>query len=142
MPIRVVRTVSALRRAGMPWRAAGERIALVPPMGALHAGHLALVRAARRRARRVVVSIFVNPAQFAPHEDFASYPRSWDTDLAALSAMGVDLVWAPAVAAMYPPGFATRIVPQGPATAGLADKICPECFSGVGAAVGEILVHS
>src|SRR3989440_13016211 len=73
MPIRVVRTVSALRRAVMRWRAAGERIALVPTMGALHAGHLALVRAARRRARRVVVSVFVNPAQFAPHEDFASY---------------------------------------------------------------------
>src|SRR5260370_20608057 len=84
MPIRVVRTVSALRRAVMRWRAAGERIALVPTMGALHAGHLALVRAARRRARRVVVSVFVNPAQFAPHEDFASYPRSWDTDLAPL----------------------------------------------------------
>src|SRR5436190_294264 len=90
----VVRTVTALRRAVMQWRAAGERVALVPTMGALHAGHLALVRAARRRARRVVVSVFVNPAQFAPHEDFASYPRSWDTDLAALSAMGVDLVWA------------------------------------------------
>lgn len=141
MPIRVVRTVSALRRAVMRWRAAGERIALVPTMGALHAGHLALVRAARRRARRVVVSIFVNPAQFAPHEDFASYPRSWDTDLDALSDMGVDLVWAPPVAAMYPPGFATRIVPQGPATAGLEDKFRPQFFSGVATVVGKLLIQ-
>jgi pantoate--beta-alanine ligase len=141
MPIRVVRTVSALRRAVMRWRAAGERIALVPTMGALHAGHLALVRAARRRARRVVVSIFVNPAQFAPHEDFASYPRSWDTDLDALSDMGVDLVWAPPVAAMYPPGFATRIVPQGPATAGLEDKFRPHFFSGVATVVGKLLIQ-
>src|SRR5262249_24330141 len=142
MPIPVVRTVSALRRAVMRWRAAGERIALVPTMGALHAGHLALVRAARRRARRVVVSIFVNPAQFAPHEDIASYPRSWDTDLAALSDMGVDLVWAPAVAAMYPSGFATRIVPEGSATAGLEDKFRPHFFAGVGAAGGENFIHS
>jgi pantoate--beta-alanine ligase len=141
MPIRVARTVSALRRPVMRWRAAGERIALVPTMGALHAGHLALVRAARRRARRVIVSIFVNPAQFAPHEDFASYPRSWDTDLDALSAMGVDLVWAPAVAAMYPPGFATRIVPQGPATAGLEDKFRPQFFSGVATVVGKLLIQ-
>jgi pantoate--beta-alanine ligase len=141
MPIRVVRTVSALRRAVMRWRAAGERIALVPTMGALHAGHLALVRAARRRARRVVVSIFVNPAQFAPHEDFASYPRSWDTDLAALSDMGVDLVWAPAVAAMYPSGFATRIVLEGPATAGLEDQFRPQFFSGVATVVGKLLIQ-
>src|SRR5258708_11691308 len=138
--LRVLRTVATLRRAVMPWRKAGERIALVPTMGALHAGHLALVRAARRRARRVVVSVFVNPAQFAPHEDFASYPRSWDTDLAALSAMGVDLAWAPAVAAMYPPGFATRIVPQGPATAGLEDKVCPPLFFGLATGGGKLFI--
>src|SRR5919109_1557309 len=98
--LRVMRTVAALRRAVLPWHKRGERVALVPTMGALHAGHLALVRAARRRARRVVVSIFVNPAQFAPHEDLATYPRTFDSDLAALSEMGVDLVWAPAVAVM------------------------------------------
>ena len=97
MAHRVVRTVPALRRAVMQWRTAGERIALVPTMGALHAGHLALVRAARRRARRVVVSIFVNPTQFAPHEDFGSYPRTLAADLAALAALPVDLVWAPTV---------------------------------------------
>ena len=83
----------------------GERIALVPTMGALHAGHIALVRKAKRRARRVVVSIFVNPAQFAPHEDFASYPRKFETDLTPLAAAAVDLVWAPPVAVMYPAGI-------------------------------------
>ena len=128
MAIRVVRTVLALRRAVTRWRAADERIALVPTMGALHGGHLALVRAARRRAQRVIVSIFVNPAQFAPLEDFASYPRTWDADLAALADMAVDFVWAPPVTAMYPSGFATRIVPEGPATAGLEDKFRPHFF--------------
>jgi pantoate--beta-alanine ligase len=141
MAIRVVRTMSALRRAVMRWRAAGERIALVPTMGALHGGHLALVRAARRRAQRVIVSIFVNPAQFAPQEDFASYPRTWDADLAALADMAVDLVWAPPAAAMYPSGFATRIVPEGPATAGLEDKFRPHFFAGVATVVGKLLIQ-
>src|SRR3977135_1785774 len=105
MPHRVVRTVPALRRTVMQWRMAGERIALVPTMGALHAGHLALVRLAKRRAKRVVVSIFVNPAQFAPHEDFSTYPRTIAQDLNMLAALKVDLVWAPSVAEMYPKGF-------------------------------------
>jgi len=140
-PPRVVRTVAPLRRAVSKWRTSGERIALVPTMGALHAGHLALVRAARRRARRLVVSIFVNPAQFAPHEDFASYPRTLDSDLAALAEMAVDLVWAPSVAVMYPPGFATRIVPEGPATAGLEDKFRPHFFGGVATVVGKLLLQ-
>src|SRR5262249_54834628 len=128
---RVVSSLPALRRAVRRWRAAGERIALVPTMGALHAGHLALTRAGRRRARRVVVSIFVNPAQFAPHEDLASYPRTFEHDLGELALFGVDLVWAPPVAEMYPAGFATRIVPEGPATAGLEDKFRPHFFGGV-----------
>src|SRR6201998_1758840 len=84
-----------------PWRGGG--IALVPTMGALHEVHLSLVKAARARAGRVVVSIFVNPAQFAPHEDFASYPRMFERDLAALADMKVELVWAPSVEGMYPP---------------------------------------
>jgi pantoate--beta-alanine ligase len=131
----------ALRGAVLRWRTAGERIALVPTMGALHAGHLALVRAARRRAARVLVSIFVNPAQFAPHEDFASYPRSFDADLAALAELAVDLVWAPAAAVMYPPGFATRIVPAGPAVAGLEDKFRPHFFSGVATVVAKLVIQ-
>jgi pantoate--beta-alanine ligase len=130
-----------LRRAVTQWRAAGERIALVPTMGALHGGHLALVQAARRRAQRLIVSIFVNPAQFAPHEDFASYPRTFDADRAALAEMAVDLVWAPPVALMYPPGFATRIAPEGPATAGLEDKFRPHFFSGVATVVAKLLIQ-
>src|SRR5437016_4215887 len=94
---RIVRTAPPLRRELRRWRTAEERIALVPTMGALHAGHLALVRAAQRRARRVVVSIFVNPAQFAPHEDLVTYPRPFDHDLALLAPLNVDMVWAPAV---------------------------------------------
>src|SRR5262245_12158509 len=103
--LRVARTVPALRRALAPWTAAGEPLALVPTMGALHAGHIALVRAARRRAPRVVVSIFVNPAQFAPEEDLATYPRTFKSDLAMLAKMPVDLVWAPSAEVMYPPEF-------------------------------------
>jgi pantoate--beta-alanine ligase len=141
MALRVVRTMPALRRAVTQWRAAGERIALVPTMGALHGGHLALVQAARRRAQRLIVSIFVNPAQFAPHEDFASYPRTFDADRAALADMAVDLVWAPPVALMYPPGFATRIAPEGPATAGLEDKFRPHFFSGVATVVAKLLIQ-
>jgi pantoate--beta-alanine ligase len=139
--LRVVRAVPVLRSAVQQWRKRGERVALVPTMGALHAGHLALVRAARRRARRVVVSIFVNPAQFAPHEDFASYPRTFDTDVAALSELAVDLVWAPPAAVMYPPGYATRIVPEGPATVGLEDKFRPHFFGGVTTVVGKLLIQ-
>jgi pantoate--beta-alanine ligase len=139
--MRVVRTIPALRRAVMPWRKQGQRVALVPTMGALHAGHLALVRAARKRARRVMVSIFVNPAQFAPHEDFGAYPRTFDTDVAALAEMAVDLVWAPTVAVMYPRGFATPIIPEGPAKAGLEDKFRPHFFGGVATVVGKLLIQ-
>ena len=141
MPIRIVRTLSTLRRTAAHWRASGERIALVPTMGALHGGHLALVRSARRRARRVIVSIFVNPAQFMPNEDFASYPRSFDADVRVLGEMAVDLVWAPAAAVMYPPGFVTRIVPDGPAAAGLEDKFRPHFFSGVATVVAKLLIQ-
>ncbi len=138
---RVVRTVSALRRAVGEFRKSRQRIALVPTMGALHAGHLALVRAARRRASRVLVSIFVNPAQFAPHEDLATYPRTFDADLEALAGLGVDLVWAPPVEVMYSPNFATRIVPEGPAKVGLEDKFRPHFFTGVATVVGKLLIQ-
>jgi pantoate--beta-alanine ligase len=136
---RILRTVPALRRAIAVLRAGGETIALVPTMGALHEGHLSLVRLAHRRARRVVVSIFVNPAQFAPNEDFASYPRALNADLAALAQVGVGLVWAPAVEVMYPQDFATRIVPEGPAKAGLEDAFRPHFFSGVATVVAKLL---
>jgi pantoate--beta-alanine ligase len=110
-------------------------------MGALHAGHLALVRHARRRARRVVVSIFVNPTQFAPNEDFASYPRTWDADLAALGQLKVDSVWAPRVDVMYPQGFGTKIIPAGPALAGLEDTFRPHFFEGVATVVAKLLLQ-
>jgi pantoate--beta-alanine ligase len=108
-------------------------------MGALHAGHLALVRHAKRKAKRVVVSVFVNPAQFAPHEDFSSYPRTMKSDLAALAALKVDLIWAPSAREMYPDGFATRIEPQGPAKAGLEDAFRPHFFGGVVTVVAKLL---
>ena len=97
------------------WRAKGARVALVPTMGALHAGHMALVRAAKERADKVVVSIFVNPAQFAPHEDFARYPRDLAADRAKLEAEGgADLIYAPDMRVMYPEGHATQISVDGP----------------------------
>ncbi|MSO68556.1 MAG: pantoate--beta-alanine ligase [Pseudolabrys sp.] len=138
----IVRAVPALRRAVAAYRDAGERIALVPTMGALHRGHLALVRQAHARARRVVVSIFVNPTQFAPHEDFDSYPRRFATDIAALSEAKVDLVWAPSAAVMYPQGFASRVEPGGPAKAGLEDKFRPHFFGGVATVVAKLLTQT
>lgn len=137
----VTRTVSSLRRALAPFRRSGERIALVPTMGALHRGHLALVAQARRRADRIVVSIFVNPTQFAPHEDFGSYPRGFAADLKALQAAKADLVWAPSAEEMYPEGFATRIEPQGAAKAGLEDKFRPHFFSGVATVVAKLFTQ-
>ena len=138
---KIAKTVPVLRRIVAGWRDKNETVALVPTMGALHAGHLALVRAARKRARRVIVSIFVNPVQFAPHEDFGAYPRTFDTDVAALAEMAVDLVWAPTVAVMYPRGFATPIIPEGPAKAGLEDKFRPHFFGGVATVVGKLLIQ-
>ncbi len=138
---KVVRTVPSLRRTLELYRKAGERIALVPTMGALHRGHLALVRDARRRARRVVVSIFVNPTQFAPHEDFTTYPRNFATDIKVLREAKVDLVWAPSVEAMYPDGFATRVAPEGAATAGLEDEYRPHFFGGVATVVAKLFTQ-
>jgi pantoate--beta-alanine ligase len=138
---KVTRTVSSLRQALQLYRRAGKTIALVPTMGALHGGHLSLVKAARVRADRVVVSIFVNPAQFAPHEDFASYPRRFAADLAALARAKVDLVWAPTAPVMYPKGFATHIVPEGAAKVGLEDKFRPHFFGGVCTVVAKLFLQ-
>ena len=138
----IVRKIKALRTAVANWRERGASIALVPTMGALHEGHISLVRLARKRADRVIVSIFVNPAQFAPHEDFGTYPRTWKTDIARLKAEKVDLVFAPAVAEVYPGGFATRIEPEGPAKAGLEDRFRPHFFSGVATVVAKLLIEA
>ncbi len=127
--------IEALREKLTRWRAAGQSVAFVPTMGNLHAGHLALVEEAGNRADQVVVSIFVNPAQFGPGEDFESYPRTREADLAALESVGCDLVWLPDVTAMYPldPPFMVQ-VPEN-----LADRLCgasrPGHFDGVASVV-------
>jgi pantoate--beta-alanine ligase len=138
---RVMRNVPALKRAIAQWRVRRNTIALVPTMGALHAGHMSLVRIAQRRADQVIVSIFVNPTQFAPHEDLKTYPRNFAADLADLAAVQTDLVWAPSVGTMYPAGFATRIVPEGPALAALEDASRPHFFSGVATVVAKLLIQ-
>src|SRR6516164_7599753 len=137
----IVRTVLALRRAVDQLRVRKATVALVPTMGALHDGHVSLVRMAKRRATKVIVSIFVNPAQFAPTEDFGSYPRTWQADLAKLAAEKVDLIWSPEVKAMYPDGFATRVAPEGPATVGLEDRFRPHFFGGVATVVCKLFTQ-
>jgi pantoate--beta-alanine ligase len=138
---RVVHTLPALQRALARLRSTRQTIALVPTMGALHQGHRALVKLARRRARKVIVSIFVNPAKFAPTEDLASYPRNLDADLEALAGSGADLVWAPATETMYPPGFALEIAPGGAASVGLEDKFRPHFFAGVATVVAKLFLQ-
>ncbi|OYX80126.1 MAG: pantoate--beta-alanine ligase [Bradyrhizobium sp. 35-63-5] len=138
---KVARTVAALRAALAPYRAAGQSIALVPTMGALHRGHIALVAEAKRQSKRVVVSIFVNPTQFAPTEDFGSYPRQFAADLKALTDAGVDAVWAPTAPVMYPDGFATRVAPEGAALAGLEDRFRPHFFGGVATVVTKLFTQ-
>ena len=137
----IVRTLPALRRALEGLRARKATVALVPTMGALHDGHVSLVRLAKRRATKVVVSIFVNPAQFAPTEDFSSYPRTWNADVARLKAENVDLIWNPGVKTMYPDGFATKILTEGPAVADLEDRFRPHFFGGVTTVVGKLFTQ-
>ncbi|WP_020184897.1 pantoate--beta-alanine ligase [Methylopila sp. 73B] len=136
----VVTTVAELRAHLKPWRQAGERIALVPTMGALHAGHISLVRIGHARAERVVTSIFVNPKQFAPTEDLATYPRDFDGDLAKLAEAGVDLVFAPEAGEMYPDGEATVVTVGGP-SAGLESDARPHFFAGVATVVTKLLIQ-
>jgi pantoate--beta-alanine ligase len=133
----VARTIAELRRLVAPWRAGG--IALVPTMGALHDGHVALVRAARTGTNRVVASIFVNPAQFGPNEDFAKYPRDEASDIAKLANAGADAVFAPELAEMYPDDFATSISVGGPAE-GLEADFRPHFFAGVATVVAKLLL--
>ncbi len=128
--LQVVRTLPELRQAVAGWRAGRETVALVPTMGALHGGHFALVRAAGSQAGRTLVSIFVNPTQFAPNEDLARYPRDEARDVAMLESAGCDLVWAPTAQDMYPERFATRIVPGG-AAQGLESDFRPHFFGAV-----------
>ena len=128
--VKIIRTVSDLRKQTTKWRESGKTIALVPTMGALHEGHLSLVKLAAKKAEKVVVSIFVNPAQFGPNEDLARYPRDEAGDLKKLGTSGCDAVWAPSVAEMYPDGFSTRVTP-GSAAEGLEGAVRPHHFGGV-----------
>jgi pantoate--beta-alanine ligase len=137
-PGSVVRTIAALRRKVRDWRELGFTVGLVPTMGALHEGHLSLVAEARRRAHRVVASVFVNPAQFAAHEDLGSYPRQLERDAELLAGAGCDLMFAPAVDEMYPTEGATRIEVGGPAE-GLEGEFRPQMFGGVALVVTKLL---
>ncbi|MBW2413710.1 MAG: pantoate--beta-alanine ligase [Deltaproteobacteria bacterium] len=133
----MVRDVASLRRWVEAERSAGRRVALVPTMGALHEGHLSLVRIARQRADSVVVSIFVNPAQFGPGEDFDQYPRDLDGDAGLLAEEGVDVVFAPSAADMYPEGDATRVRVER-LTEGLCGRSRPGHFEGVTTVVARL----
>jgi pantoate--beta-alanine ligase len=135
----VLRTIAELRGAVAEWRRANLRIGMVPTMGALHEGHLALVAEAQRQTDRVVVTLFVNPAQFAPTEDLASYPRTEESDRRTLAELGPDLLFAPSASEIYPPGFETRISVGGPA-AGLETVFRPHFFTGVATVVAKLLL--
>ena len=139
--MQIARSIAELRGRVAEWRRAGDRIGLVPTMGALHDGHLALVERAKAQCARTIASIFVNPKQFAPNEDFAAYPRGEEADLEILRAAGVDLVFLPAVAEIYPPGFSTLVRVEG-----LSEALCgaqrPGHFDGVATVVAKLFIEA
>jgi len=135
----IVTTIAELRARVSVWRVSGARVGLVPTMGALHEGHLSLVRETQNHCAKTVASIFVNPAQFAPHEDFDRYPRTLESDAAKLAEVGLDLIFAPSVGEMYPSGFATKIDVGGP-SAGLETDFRPHFFGGVATVVAKLLI--
>lgn len=139
--MRIARTIEALREEVADWRRDGARIGLVPTMGALHAGHLALVERARAECRRTIASIFVNPKQFAPNEDFAAYPRGEEADLEKLRAAGVDLAFLPGIEDIYPAGFSTLVRVQG-LSEGLCGAQRAGHFDGVATVVTKLLQQS
>lgn len=136
------RKLRELRHRVGQWKASGLAVGLVPTMGALHDGHYALVRQARSLTDRVVVSIFVNPTQFAAGEDLSSYPRTEDSDVAGLTSVAADLIYMPDVEEIYPPGFSTTVSLAGPATCGLEDRFRPTHFAGVATVVSKLLIQS
>ena len=140
--VELVRTIRELRASVARRRGRGESIGLVPTLGALHEGHIALVRRAREEAGCVIVTIFVNPTQFAANEDLSKYPRTEAADLEKLTAAQADMVFMPDPAEIYPPGFATRVSLEGPAAAGLEDRFRPEHFGGVATVVAKLFLQS
>ena len=130
----------AFRRWCERTRASGQSLGLVPTMGALHAGHRSLILRSREECDRTAVSIFVNPAQFGPGEDYDRYPRTLDVDLASCAELGVDVIFAPQAAAVYPEGFATRVSIAGPLTETLEGAHRPGHFAGVATVVAKLLV--
>jgi pantoate--beta-alanine ligase len=140
-PLSVVRTVADLRARVRTWRAGGERVGFVPTMGALHEGHLSLVRLARERADHVVASVFVNPTQFGPNEDFDAYPRTEARDAELLASAGCELLFAPDVAEMYAPGFSTTITVAG-VSEPLDGAARPGHFAGVATVVSKLLLQT
>jgi len=141
MTLPIVRTVADLRTAVAEWRRAGERSALVPTMGALHEGHLSLIRLGREKAHRVVASVFVNPTQFAPTEDFDTYPRDEAGDAKLLASAGCDLLYAPGVGEIYPDGFSTTVTVAG-VSAPLEGEARPTHFAGVATVVAKLLLQA
>ena len=139
--LKTVRTVAALRAAVAAFRKRGETVALVPTMGALHAGHLALIVAAKKRCDRVVATIFVNPKQFGPREDFSRYPRTLAADRKALAAIGIDVLFTPSVDAMYPTDFTTTVAVAG-LSDGLDGQFRPGHFAGVATVVAKLLIQA
>lgn len=137
-PLATVRTVADLRARVDGWRRAGQTVAFAPTMGALHEGHLSLVRLGREKADRVVASVFVNPTQFGPNEDFDRYPRDEAADAALLASAGCDLLYAPNVAEMYPDGFATRVTVSG-VSEPMDGGARPGHFEGVATVVAKLL---
>ena len=140
-PLPIVRTVGELRAIVAGWRRAGDTIALIPTMGYLHEGHLALVRRGRELASRTIATLFVNPTQFAPGEDLERYPRDEAGDAAKLAGAGCDLLFAPSAAEMYPPGFATT-VNVGDVSEGLCGASRPRFFGGVALVVTKLLLQA
>ena len=138
----VVHTVAGMRQVVQAWHGEGLKVAVVPTMGALHEGHLTLVGEGFAHADRVVVTVFVNPKQFAPAEDLARYPRDLEADVALLETVGAHLVYAPDASTMYANGFATTVSVNGPAKAGLEDKFRPQFFDGVATVVAKLFIQS
>jgi pantoate--beta-alanine ligase len=142
MKPKLVRTVAALRRETAKWRKDGLTYAVVPTMGALHEGHLTLVREGLKRADRVMATIFVNPRQFAANEDLSRYPRDEEGDLKKLGCAGAHLVFAPLPDEVYGEGFSTTVSLNGPAKVGLEDKFRPQFFDGVATIVAKLFIQS